>query len=86
MKKFDDIETNYNRHIKAARLFAKGASGYDRALKIRDYFESVNHPHPTYTFNYVRLSGEASSDKQFAIQLMKEMAYLVATNEHLGFN
>lgn len=82
-KNYNCIEKNYNRHIKAARAFSKGTEGYERAIKICEYFESVDHPHTNSTFTAVRFSGEPCSDRQFAINLMKDMAYLVAENEFL---
>ena len=84
MSNKNNIEQNYNRHIRKARRFAKGYHGYERAIKICSYFESVGHPHPNYTFNEVRMSHwEGNSERQFAIELMKEMAHLVAVNESL---
>ena len=84
MSKSNQIERNYNRHIRKARSFAKGFQGYARAIKIYNYFESVGHPHPDYTFDEVRMSHwEGSSERQFAIELMKQMAHLVAVNESL---
>jgi hypothetical protein len=81
-KKANCIETNYNRHIRKARYVARGYEGFERALKICEYFESAGHPHPDSTFNGVRMNNtEGQSDKQFAINLMKNMASLVATNE-----
>jgi hypothetical protein len=82
--KYDDIETNYECNIRNARKAVKGLSGYDRALKISAYFKSIGHPHPEYTFIEVRFdNSEGQSDRQFAINLMKKMAYLVAVNDHL---
>lgn len=78
------IDKNYKRHIKGARHFAKGTKDYERAIKICEYFEYVGHPHPDYTFRHIRCSGESCSDRQFAINLMQDMAYLVATNEYLA--
>jgi len=76
IKKTDCVETNYNRYIRKARQAVKGFEGYERALKICDYFASEGHPHPSYTFNYVRFNNsEGQTDRQFAINLMKEMAY-----------
>jgi hypothetical protein len=82
--KYDDLETNYERNIRNARKAVKGLSGYDRALKISAYFESIGHPHADCTFMQVRFNNsEGQSDRQFAINLMREMAYLVAVNQHL---
>ena len=79
-----NIETNYERHIRNAHKAVKGLSGYDRALKISVYFESIGHPHADFTFMQVRSdNSEGQSDRQFAVNLMREMAYLVAVNEHL---
>jgi len=76
------IEINYNRHIRKARHVARGYEGFERALKICEYFNAAGHPHPDSTFNLVRFNDAVrQSDRQFAIKLMKEMAYLVATNE-----
>ncbi len=84
MNKSNQIEQNYNRHIRKARSFAKGCHGYERAIKICSYFELVGHPHPNYTFDEVRMSHwEGNSERQFAIELMKQMAHLVAVNESL---
>lgn len=84
IRKSDCIETNYNRHIRKAREAAKGYQDYERAIKICDYFETVGHPHPNYTFTQVRFNNsEGQTDRQFAINLMKEMAYTVATGDAL---
>lgn len=79
--KTTDIWTLYKRQIRAARKAVQGSQGYDRAIKICEYFESVGHPHPNYTFNYLIMNRQ--SNRHFAIDLMKDMAYLVATNESL---
>lgn len=79
MNKILDIETLYQKQITKAREASRNLTGYKRAIKICDYFESVGHPHPNYTFN--QLAMNRGSDRQFAIDLMKEMAYLVATNQ-----
>lgn len=82
IKKTNCIETNYNRHIRKARYVSRGYEGFERALKICEYFESAGHPHPDSTFNDVRMNNnEGQSDRQFAINLMKKMAYLVASGE-----
>ena len=84
MSESNQIEQIYNRHIRKARNFAKGYQGYERAIKICNYFQSVGHPHSDYTFNEIRMSHwEGNSERQFAIELMKQMAYLVAVNESL---
>lgn len=84
IRKSDCIETNYNRHIRKAREAAKGYQDYERAIKICDYFETVGHPHPNYTFRQVRSNNsEGQTDRQFAINLMKKMAYTVATGDAL---
>jgi hypothetical protein len=84
IKKTNCIETNYNRHIRKARYVARGYEGFERAIKICEYFESEGHPHPTYTFNYVRMNNsEGQSDRQFALNLMKEMAYTSAVGDAL---
>ncbi|WP_019027944.1 hypothetical protein [Colwellia piezophila] len=77
-KKILDIETLYEQQIKKARQASRNLTGYERAIKICAYFESVGHPHPDYTFN--QLAMNRYSDRQFAIDLMKNMAYLVAVN------
>jgi hypothetical protein len=46
----DYSEQKYNRHIRKARLAAKGFEGYERAIKICHYFESVGHPHPNHHY------------------------------------
>lgn len=56
-KKTDCIETNYNRHIVKARKYVKGFSGYERAIKVCEYFEKAGHPHAKFTFNDIRMSG-----------------------------
>ena len=78
------IDKNYRRHIKGARHFAKGTKDFERAIKICDYFESVGHPHPNLTFCHIRYNRGSCSERQFAINLMQYMAYLVATNEYLA--
>jgi hypothetical protein len=84
IRKSDCIETNYNRHIRKAREAAKGYQDYERALKICEYFNAAGHPHPDSTFNLVRFNDAVrQSDRQFAIKLMKEMAYTVATGDAL---
>jgi len=82
--KTTDIWALYNRQIRYARKAVQGSQGYDRAIKICEYFESVGHPHPTYTFNQVRMNtSNGQSNRQFAIDLLQDMAYLVAKNESL---
>jgi hypothetical protein len=82
--KTTDIWTLYNRQIRYVRKAVQGTHGHDRAIKICEYFESVGHPHPGYTFNAVRMNkSNGKSDGQFAIDLMQDMAYLVATNESI---
>lgn len=83
----DYSEQKYNRHIRKARLAARGFEGYERAIKISDYFESVGHPHPNYTFNQVRSNNsEGQTEREFASNLMKEMAYLTSLNETQSMN
>ncbi|GAB2997919.1 hypothetical protein [Psychrosphaera aestuarii] len=82
--KYDCIDTNYNRHLRKARVYARGLAGYERATKIYKYFEGCGHPHPRLTFIDVRMNDtEGQTDRQFAINLMKEMAYLTAVNDML---
>ena len=69
----------YNRHIRLARRAAQGTFGYERAKAIWQYFETTNHPHPRYTFEQAVLN--RTSDHQFPIDLMKDMANLCAINE-----
>jgi hypothetical protein len=76
-----NIETNYNRHVKNARAFAKYFSGYERAEKISQYFSQNGHPHADYTFNQMAIN--RSSNKKFAVDIIKAMASLVAENEML---
>ena len=77
-----NIDTNANRHIRNARTFVKGLSGYERAEKITEYFENNGHPHAMFTFNQMAMN--RASDAQFANDIIKEMAYLVAENEMLA--
>lgn len=85
LNKETDIETNYNRHIRQARNAARGYEGYERALKICDHFKGEGHPHPDYTFTQVRFNNsEGQSDRQFAVNLMKEMAYTHAVGDVLS--
>ncbi|WP_335903964.1 hypothetical protein [Shewanella algae] len=83
-RNYNCIEGNYKRHIIKVREFARRTDGYERALKILEYFKSAGHPHPDYTFKQIRCNSGSYSDKNFPINLMKEMAYLVATNEYLN--
>lgn len=82
--KHDCVEKNYNRYLAKARAYAKGLEGYDRALKICEYFEGCGHPHPQFTFKEVRMNDcEGQTDRQFAISLLKNMAYQTAVNDML---
>ncbi|ORT50220.1 hypothetical protein ST37_09990 [Vibrio sp. qd031] len=72
-------DTVYNRHIRLARQAAKGLYGYERAKVIRDYFDDAGHPHAGWTFNQMAMN--RTSDYQFAIDLMKDLANLCALNE-----
>lgn len=75
-------EANYNYHIRKAREAARGLHGYERALKISEYFEEAGHPHAHYTFTELRMSDNwGQTDREFAIDLMQKMAYLLAINE-----
>ena len=78
------VEKTYYRHLAKARAYAKGLEGYDRALKICEYFEGCGHPHPQFTFKEVRMNNcEGQTDRQFAISLLKNMAYQTAVNDML---
>ena len=76
------IDTAYNRHTRLAREAARGKSGFERAEAIRDYFFTTDHPHVAYTFD--QLAMNRTSDHQFAIDLLQELAGLTATNEMLA--
>lgn len=76
---YTTFETAYNRHIRLARIAAKGFSGYERAEVIKSYFDKSEHPHAQHTFDQMAMN--RSSDKQFAIELMQSMADLCAKNE-----
>lgn len=78
--KFTSIKQAYNRHIRKGRKACAGFSGWERAVAICDYFNEAGHPHAEYTFNEMAMN--RSSDHQFAIDLMKELANLLAINEH----
>lgn len=39
------IETLYEQQIRKARQASRNLTGFERAIKICDYFESVGHPH-----------------------------------------
>ncbi|MBT0090786.1 hypothetical protein [Vibrio alginolyticus] len=78
-----NFEHNYNKHVRRARRAAKGLTGLDRAKAIYRYFDSETcHPHAFTTYNQMMLN--RVSDHQFAIELMRSMADLVATNEMLA--
>ncbi len=72
-------DSEYTRHIKNAREAAAGTNGLERAEKIYDYFrDETNHPHATHTYKQLMIN--RCSDHQFAIDLMKNMSDLVASN------
>lgn len=76
--KYTSIEQAYKSHIKKARVACKNLTGWERAESIRDYFLTTIHPHVEYTFN--QLAMNRVSDRQFAIDLMNELADLTAKN------
>ena len=78
-----NFEHNYNKHVRRARIAAKGLTGLDRAKAIYRYFDSETcHPHAFTTYNQMMLN--RVSDHQFPVELMRFMADLVATNEMLA--
>ena len=81
MNKFDiNYEKAFNKHIRAARKAAKGLSGYERAEALRDYFShDTDHPHADYTFTQMAIN--RTSEHQFPVDLMGDMAHLCAENE-----
>jgi hypothetical protein len=77
--KYISIESAYNKHIANARKAAVGLSGMARAQAIYDYFsESTDHPHARFTYDQLMMN--RTSDNQFPIDLMREMADLCAKN------
>ncbi|MHA7586632.1 hypothetical protein ACX15B_09580 [Vibrio harveyi] len=79
------IDYFYNKHIRAARKASRGFTGLERAKAIYRYFEDETiHPHALCTYRKEMLN--RSSDHQFPIDLMKEMAMLTATNESLDLD
>ncbi|CAH6871166.1 conserved hypothetical protein [Vibrio chagasii] len=79
------IDYLYNKHIRAARRASRGLAGLERAKAIYHYFEDETiHPHAWYTYREEMLN--RSSDHQFPIDLMKEMAMLTATNEYFDLD
>lgn len=78
MKKLT-YDSEYARHTKNAREAASGTNELERAEKIYEYFrDETDHPHATYTYEQMMMN--RYSNHQFAIDLMKSMADLVASN------
>ncbi|MCK8072425.1 hypothetical protein [Vibrio sp. 1CM23M] len=76
------IETEFFKEMRKVDKAVKGFDGYERAIKICEYFEDQGeHPHPKYTFRQMAMN--RTSDYSFPSELKKEMSYLVASNRIL---
>ncbi|EIA4666901.1 hypothetical protein K7J31_002896 [Vibrio parahaemolyticus] len=76
------IETEMEKINKEVNQAVKGFKGYERAIKICEFFEEQGeHPHPDFTFNTMAMNRE--NDTKFATELRDEMSHLVATNRIL---
>lgn len=82
--RYQCIETNYERHRRKALEEVRGLEGFARLEKIRDHFHKVGHPHAEFTFNQVLMNSRFRVfQRRLGVELMNEMAYLVATNDSL---
>lgn len=77
--KYTSYKTAYNRHIRLACEAARGERGYERAEAIKGYFLTTAHPHVNYTFDQMAMN--RLSDREFAIDLLQELADITAKNE-----
>jgi hypothetical protein len=75
------IVTIYNRHIRNARKAVKGSQGYDRSMKICEYFENIIGYSETWRL-FFKLSSH--SERQYAIDLMITLAHSAALNESVN--